>query len=136
MARVPQISEAEWEVMKVVWDGGPLSAGEVVGRVAGEHSWAPRTIKTLLHRLVRKGAVAVEVDGRRYLYRAKVNRQACVRKESRSFLSRVFNGAVAPAVLHFIEQGRLTPQEVRQLRDTLDRESGKNEDAEPRSKER
>ena len=127
MALVPRISEAEWEVMKAVWDGGPLPAGEVVDRVAAEHPWAPRTIKTLLNRLVRKGAVAVEAEGRRYLYRAKVNRQACVRKESRTFLSRVFSGAVAPAVVHLIEQGRLTSDELRQLRDTLDRQSGSDD---------
>ena len=123
MPQVPQISDAEWEVMKEVWDHGPLTAGDVVDKVAAEHEWAPRTIKTLLNRLVKKGAVAVEVDGRRYLYRAKVNREACVRKETRSFLSRVFNGAVGPAVVHFIEQGKLTPDEIRQLRETLDREA-------------
>lgn len=123
MPQVPQISDAEWEVMKVVWELGPLAAGDVVDKVAAEHEWAPRTIKTLLNRLVKKGAVAVEMDGRRYLYRAKVNREACVRKETRSFLSRVFDGAVAPAVVHFIEQGKLTPEEIRQLRETLDRET-------------
>ena len=122
MARVPQISDAEWEVMKAVWDAGPLGAGEVVERVAAAQNWKPRTIKTLLNRLVKKGAVGVEVDGRRYLYRARVTREACVRSETRSFLSRVFNGAVAPAVVHFIEQGRLTPEEIRQLRQTLERE--------------
>jgi BlaI family penicillinase repressor len=123
MPQVPQISDAEWEVMKAVWDHGPLTAGDAVEKVAAEHDWAPRTIKTLLNRLVKKGAVSVEVDGRRYLYRAKVNREACVRKETRSFLSRVFNGAVAPAVVHFIEQGKLTPDEIRQLKETLDREA-------------
>jgi len=123
MPQVPQISDAEWEVMKAVWDHGSLTAGDVVEKVSAEHEWAPRTIKTLLNRLVKKGAVGVEVDGRRYLYRAKVNREACVRKETRSFLSRVFNGAVAPAVVHFIEQGKLTPDEIRQLKETLDREA-------------
>jgi len=123
MPQIPQISDAEWEVMKVVWDRGPLAAGDVVECVAAEHDWKPRTIKTLLNRLVQKKAVDVEVDGRRYLYRARVTREACVRKESRSFLSRVFNGAVTPAVVHFLENARLTPQEIRQLRDTLEREA-------------
>ena len=123
MPQIPQISDAEWEVMKVVWDRGPLTAGDVVEHVAAEHDWKPRTIKTLLNRLVQKKAVEVEVDGRRYLYRARVTREACVRRESRSFLSRVFNGAVTPAVVHFLENARLTPQEIRQLRDTLEREA-------------
>ena len=123
MPAIPQISDAEWEVMKAVWDWGPLTAGQVVDRLAGERQWKPRTVKTLLNRLVRKGAVAMEMDGRRYVYRAKVPRDAVMKRETRWFLSRVFDGAAAPAIVHFIEQGRLTPDEIRQLRETLDRES-------------
>lgn len=123
MASIPQISDAEWEVMKAVWEGAPLTAGDVVSRVAAEQAWKPRTIKTLLNRLVKKGAVAMEPDGRRYLYRARVARDAVVRRETRSFLSRVFDGAAAPAIVHFLEQARLTPEEIRQLRETLEREA-------------
>ena len=101
-----------------------LTAGEVVDAVALTQAWAPRTIKTLLNRLVQKKAVEVRVDGRRYLYRAAVPRDAVVRRESRSFLSRVFGGAVAPAVVHLLEHSDLTPQEIEQLRQLLDRESG------------
>src|SRR3954469_21191090 len=105
---VPQISDAEWEVMKVVWeagDAGPpaaLTAGEVVQRMGGAGArWRPRTIKTLLSRLVQKGAVRVDAEpgaARVYRYRAAVSRDACVRQESRSFLRRVFDGDVAPAL--------------------------------------
>ena len=123
MPQIPQISDAEWEVMKAVWEGGVLTAGDVVDRVAAEQKWKPRTIKTLLNRLVKKGAVTMEIDGRRYIYRAKVARDAVVKRETRSFLSRVFDGAAAPAIVHFLEQGRLTPDEIRRLRETLDRES-------------
>lgn len=123
MAQAPQISDAEWEVMKALWDARPLTAGEVVDKVAAEQDWKPRTIKTLLNRLVQKGAVGVEIDGRRYLYRAKVTRDACVRRETRSFLSRVFNGSAAPAIVHFLEQGRLSAEEIRQLRDMLSQEA-------------
>ena len=117
--------------MKALWDhaaqasgaGSGLTAGEVVDAVAAGQHWAPRTIKTLLNRLVQKSAVEVTVDGRRYLYRARVARDAVVRRESRSFLSRVFGGAVAPAVVHLLEHSDLTPQEVDHLRQILDRES-------------
>jgi BlaI family penicillinase repressor len=120
--------------MKVLWDrrdpagsdpGPGLTAGEVVDAVAAGQSWAPRTIKTLLNRLVQKGAVEVKVEGRRYLYRARVARDAVVRRESRSFLSRVFGGAVAPAVVHLLEHSDLTPQEIDHLRQILERESGR-----------
>src|SRR3954453_22745272 len=99
MPNLPQISDAEWDVMKVVWDHGPLTAGEVVRHLAAERRWSPRTVKTLLSRLVKKGAAEVRTEetdtgrgggsGRRFLYRARVSREACVRRESRLFLSRV-----------------------------------------------
>ena len=152
-AEFPQISDAEWEVMKVVWDHGPLTAGEVVRRLADvppghpAYGWRPRTVKTLLSRLVTKGAVTAGATGgggddagsagtsatpprggdasgdggRRFLYAARVARDQVVRQESRSFLARVFNGSVAPALLHFLADARLTPDEIEQLRRTLDR---------------
>jgi BlaI family penicillinase repressor len=102
-----------------------MTAGEVVDAVGGRQDWHPRTIKTLLNRLVQKKAVDVAVDGRRYLYRPRLPRDAAVRRESRSFLSRVFGGAVAPAVVHLLEESdlRLTPKEIEQLRLILEREN-------------
>src|SRR5687767_7578671 len=108
--------------MKVVWDRQPVPASDVVERLAAERGWAPRTVKTMLNRLVAKGALAYAVDGKRFLYRALVQRDACVRAESRSFLSRVFGGAVTPAVVHFLEHADLTPAEVDELRRLLARE--------------
>src|SRR3954451_20592470 len=121
-ASVPQISDAEWEVMKAVWDGQPTPASGVVDRLGREQGWAPRTVKTMLARLVDKGALGYEVDGKRFLYRAKVRREACVRHESRSFLSRVFGGAVAPAVVHLLTHSNLTQDELDELRRILEGE--------------
>jgi BlaI family penicillinase repressor len=119
---VPEISDAEWDVMKVVWDHpGPLTAGEVVAGVSSSRSWRPRTVKTLLNRLVKKGAVDMQADGSRFLYRARVTQAACVRHESRSFLARVFDGAVTPAVVHFLSTHKLSPDEIRELKSILDR---------------
>ena len=122
---VPQISDAEWEVMKRVWELQPVPASDLVARLGREQRWAPRTIKTMLARLVDKGALGYEVDGKRFLYRAKVRREACVRHESRSFISRVFGGAVAPAVVHLLTHSNLTQDELRELRRILDGEGGK-----------
>jgi len=96
----------------------------VVEAVVRAQPWHPRTVKTLLNRLVQKKAVDVRVEGRRYLYHPRVPRDAALRRESRSFLSRVFGGAVAPAVVHLLEQSdlNLTPQEIEQLRQILERE--------------
>src|SRR4051812_42540117 len=124
MKPLPDISAAEWDVMKVVWDRGPMTSGDVVVRLADEKEWRPRTVKTLLSRLVRKGAVAVaEDDAGRFLYSAKVARSALARRESKSFLTRVFDGAVAPALVHFIQEAQLRPQQIAELKKILDQEA-------------
>jgi BlaI family transcriptional regulator, penicillinase repressor len=123
MAKVPQVSEAEWEVIKALWDHGPLTSGDVVQRVTeAKGDWAPRTIKTLLARLVKKGAVGVQQQEKRTLYVAKVTREALIKRESRSFITRVFDGAVTPALVHFLREADLTPQQVNELKKILNQE--------------
>jgi|SRR5688572_28997759 BlaI family penicillinase repressor len=119
MKNAPDISDAEWDVMKVVWDHGPLTSGEIVRHVERDKLWRPRTIKTLLARLVKKGAVAVKEEQRKHLYSAKAARDACVRRESKSFLGRVFNGDVAPALVHFLKDAKLSETEIDELKKIL-----------------
>ena len=78
----------------------------------------------MLNRLVRKGALDFKPEGKRYIYRAKVSRQACVRRATRSFLRRVFDGAAVPAVAHFLEEAHLSPHEIEQLKRILDQGPG------------
>lgn len=125
MPKPPAISDAEWDVMQALWDAPPLTANEVVERVAGKKGWNPRTVKTLLNRLVKKGALGFESEGKRYRYRPRVSREECVRRESRSFLSRVFGGATGPMLAQFVSEAPLTPDEIRHLRDILDRRQQK-----------
>jgi BlaI family penicillinase repressor len=122
---LPDISAAEWDVMKVVWDHGPLTSGEVVKRLADQRHWKPRTVKTLLARLVRKGAVAAAQREGRVLYAAKVGRELLARREARSFLARVFDGAVAPALVHLVQEGGLAPRQIAELKKILDDEAGR-----------
>lgn len=119
MKNVPSISEAEWDVMNVVWEESPLSSREVVERVSGKRDWNHRTIKTLLNRLVKKGALEYEVDGNAYLYRPAVARQDCVREEGQSFMNRVFGGAPAPMLVHFVENTRLSKGDIEELKKIL-----------------
>ena len=123
-SELPRISEAEWEVMKVVWDEAPVTASQVVERLAGAHEWNHRTVKTMLNRLVKKGALAFEQEGRRYLYRAKATREQCVRQEGRSFLDRVFNGEPGSMLVHFVENEKLTEADIESLKRLLDRLEG------------
>jgi BlaI family penicillinase repressor len=86
-----KISDAEWQVMNVVWSGPPLTGGEIITTVGSKSKWRPRTIRTLLDRLVEKGALKVLTDGKRR-FAPGVSREACVYSESRSFMERVFAG--------------------------------------------
>src|ERR1041384_7678367 len=94
----PNISDAEWEVMRVIWDSGrkTMTAQEVVEALLPRKNWSVRTIKTLLNRLVKKNALGFEEEGKRYRYWPKVTQEQCVRSESRSFLERVFGGQAGP----------------------------------------
>src|SRR3954465_8872560 len=117
----PRISDAEWVVMDAVWSAdAPVTAQEVVERIAPASGWNPRTVKTMLNRLVKKGALKYEADGKRYIYRAAVSREICVRSESRSFIKRVFRGNLGPMLAHFVEDAKLTPTQLAELRKLLD----------------
>jgi len=119
----PSISDAEWDVIKVLWDRGPLTAGGVVEALASTRQWKPRTVKTLLARLVKKGAVRCDAVDKRFLYRAVITRQAATRREARSFLARVFDGALAPALVTFLKESDLSRDELRQLKQILESEA-------------
>ncbi len=124
MGGVPKISDAEWEVMQVIWDDHPVLASDVVKRLAPHTDWSDRTIKTMLSRLVAKGALTYTEQGNRYLYRPKVSREACLKEASQSFLERVFCGQPGSLLLHFVEHADLSSDELRQLKRILN-EKGK-----------
>lgn len=124
MAKSIAISDAEWLVMNVVWRDQPVESQAVVEELAEPNDWSPATVKTMLHRLTKKGVLSFRRDGKRYLYRAAVRREACIRQASRSFLDRVFDGDAAPALVHLMKNSRLTDDEVRELRRLLDEKEG------------
>ena len=115
-----QISEAESVVMDVLWRRHPLGAEDVVAELADSRHWQEATIKTLLNRLLNKGAIAAERDGRRYLYSPLLKREAWVLEESRGLLVRLFHGRVAPLVAHFSEQRKLSRKDIAELRKLLE----------------
>lgn len=121
----PSISDAEWQVMNVLWEAdAPAGSAEVVAALVGPNGWSPKTVQTLLGRLVAKGHVVTEDLGGRYLYRPALARDSAVRAESRTFLDRVFAGDASSLLLHFADTAELTPEEVEGLRRALDRRIG------------
>lgn len=115
-----RISEAEAVVMEVLWERHPLSADEVIMRLPGGNDWAEATVKTLLNRLLNKGAIRADKDGRRYLYSPRVQRDAWLLEESSSLIERLFDGRVAPLVAHFSQHQRLSRDDVAELRKLLE----------------
>ena len=121
MPKLPKISETEWEIMKAVWPSSPVSAGDIIARLqAQDPEWHPKTVKTLLNRLVRKKALGFKKEGRAYLYRPLVSEKQCVKLASASFLDRVFGGALKPMLAHMIEQRKLSGAEIDELKRILE----------------
>jgi len=124
MKELPRISDAEWLVMQVLWSNPGLTAEDVVSTLEGQVAWNPRTIRTLISRLHQKRALVHKKDGRKYRYWPAVNREICVRQERRSFIHRVYGGTVTPMLAAFIEDAKLSVEDIGELKRMLD-EKGK-----------
>jgi len=121
MTNDPNISDAEWEVMNVLWESSPRTASEVAEQLCERMNWHPKTVKTLLARLVKKGALRFRTEGNKYSYRPAVSREKFVRVETRSFIDRVFGGQTTPMLVHFVQNGDLTPEDLESLKEILER---------------
>jgi predicted transcriptional regulator len=110
-----RISSAEHEVMEVLWRESPLTAVEVAERVPAGRGWSIRTVKTLLSRLLAKGVLSHEEEGRRYLYRPAVAREDYVAQESRRLLDRLFGGRLTPLVAHLAERDDLSARDIAEI---------------------
>ena len=110
-----RIGEAEYSVMEVLWEAAPLTAAEVAERVPAARGWSIRTVKTMLGRLLAKGVLSHEEDGRRYLYRPAIARADYVAQESGKLLDRMFGGKVTPLVAHLAERDRLTDADIAEI---------------------
>lgn len=117
---LPRISEAEWEVMKVIWSNAPLTANEVIAVLADSKEWNPKTVRSLMSRLVEKGALGVSGEGRSYLYVPLVKEDECVRSETSSLLRRIYGGSLKPMLVNFLSDERLTKADIEELKQILD----------------
>jgi len=118
--KIPNISDAEWEIMKILWAGSPKTANEIVQALEGSRDWNPKTVRTLIKRLTEKNAVDYNVEGRVYSYYPKVQEEECVKSETSSFLKRVYGGTLRPMLAHFLKDEKLTKEDIDELRKILD----------------
>jgi BlaI family penicillinase repressor len=111
-----RVSSAEAIVMEALWRKNPLSAEDVGADIASAQGWTEATVKTLLNRLLSKGAIAADKDGRRYLYRPVLKREDYVLDESTTLIDRLFEGRVSSLVMHFSEREKLSADDIADLK--------------------
>lgn len=118
---LPDISESEWSVMEALWESSPQTASDLTKKLRPTMNWAENTVRTLLTRLMEKGALKTSENksGTR-TYLPAVKRQSCVKAEGESFMQRIFGGAAKPLLVHFAQNSKLTAEEVRELKKILD----------------
>jgi BlaI family penicillinase repressor len=102
--------------MEVLWQRSPIATEDVMAAIEPSGKWQETTVKTLLNRLLKKGAVAARKDGRRYLYSPVLTRKEWLSDESTGFLNRLFGGRIAPLVAHFSTQRKLSKRDIADLK--------------------
>ena len=122
MNKLPQISEAEFEVMKIVWKYAPISTNEITEKLLQTTSWSPKTIQTLIKRLVTKGVLTYEKQSRVFVYTPTVKENEYINQESNSFLNRYYEGDITAMVSAYVENDRLSEAELDTLRALLSQE--------------
>ena len=128
MKKTPKISEAEWEVMKAVWERSPRTANDIVEVLSKRTHWQRETIRTLINRLVQKKALGFEKNGRHYHYYPLVGQA-----ETRSLLRRFGGAPVEPMLAAFVEEKQLSPEQIDRLKQIL---AGEDRTGGPQRKKR
>lgn len=119
MKALPQISEAEFEVMKIVWKHAPINTNEITDRLTKTTKWSPKTIQTLIKRLVTKGALSYEKESRVFVYTPLIDEKEYIGQESHSFLKRYYDGDITAMLSAYIEDDKLSTAEIDTLRSLL-----------------
>ncbi len=127
MAKYIAISESEWQVMKIVWDSSPKTLQDFLSSL--KHTgWSPTTIQTYLARLVKKGALHTERQGKCYLYTPAISENECQLEESKTFLSRVYDGSLSSMVSGFVKSGNLSEKELQAIKKLISEQENKDAD--------
>ncbi len=126
MKHLPQISEAEYEVMKVLWKYAPISTNEVTEKLSKTSDWSPKTVHTLLKRLVLKEAITYRKESRVFVYTPLVKEQEYLKKANDHFLNRFYNGKISSMVTNYLNSEHMTSEDLEELRRLLLNEHGED----------
>ena len=119
MKKLPQISEAEFEVMKVIWKYAPISTNEVTEKLTQTTDWSPKTIQTMLKRLMNKKALTYEKQSRVFVYTPLIQQDEYIRQKSNSFLDRFYDGNIVSMLSSYLKDEKLSDSEIDSLRSLL-----------------
>lgn len=114
MSTLPKISEAEWEIMKLIWKSNPITSEEIISLLSGRMMWSAQTIKTFITRLIKKEAIGFEKKGRVYYYYPLLSEEECIRSENEFFLKKVYDGALNMLFTKFLEE-ELSLEQIEEL---------------------
>ena len=127
MKELPKISDSEWEIMKIIWQNDSITSTKIINELQEKTNCKSSTIKTLINRLLNKEAISFTKKGKEYYYFSIVSEEECIKKESKSFLSKVFNGSLNSMVVNFVKSQKLTKTEIDELKSILDNYQSKDE---------
>lgn len=125
MEKQPRISESEWQVMNLLWEESPMTANTIIEKLEKTASWKPKTVKTLISRLLKKEVISFEKEGREYKYYPLIPKEEYIKKESKSFLQRVYGGALNVMFANFLEEKELKKEDIEELKRILDQKKEK-----------
>jgi BlaI family penicillinase repressor len=119
MDGISKISDAEWEIMKIIWRKAPVTSDEIIESLSAKKDWTPKTVKSFLNRLLNKQVIGFTKSGRNYLYHPILSEEECINLESRSFIDRVYDGAVEMLFSHYLKEEKLSDKEIENLQKIL-----------------
>jgi BlaI family penicillinase repressor len=116
-----QISDAEWSIMKIIWSHERITANEIIEILSSDKEWAPKTVKSMLSRLLAKEIIGFIKDGRSYKYYPLVSSEETIKDETKTFVEKVFDGSVSNLIANFVEHNKFTEEEIDALKQILEK---------------
>lgn len=125
MSEIPKISNAEWEVMKIIWKNSEITSTKIVEELQDKIDWKPSTVKSLINRLLNKKVIGFNKLGNEYVYFPLISETECIKQESHSFINKVFNGSIKSMLLTFVESKEISEKDIEELKNILNQSSNK-----------
>ena len=127
MCTIPNITDAEWEILKIIWANSEISSSNIIKELKDTSKWKPATIKTLINRLLNKNAIGFNKIGYEYIYFPLVSKNDCINLESYSFVNKVFNGSIKSMLMAFVCSGLISESDINKLKCTAPTDYRKSE---------